>query len=113
MGGFIYGDANEGAGNWPPQIYLMGWNDLPNQIYDPTVISTVLIDGNYDYLTNSLKWAPSDTARVLPSSLFLTGAPTFFSGYTWPWVNPTGTPPLLYTLPAKARYDAGTPFTQP
>jgi hypothetical protein len=31
---------------------------------------------------------------------------------TWPWVNPTGSP-QLYTLPAKARYDAGTPFTQP
>jgi len=58
-GGFIYGDANEGAGNW--QIYLMGWNDLPNQIYDPTVISTVLIDGNYDFVANQVVWAASDT----------------------------------------------------
>jgi hypothetical protein len=30
----------------------------------------------------------------------------------WPWVNPTQAP-LFYTLPAKARYDAGTPFKQP
>jgi hypothetical protein len=45
----------------------------------------------------------------------LTQEPAFFNagkGYTWPWVNPTGSP-QLYTLPAKARYDAGTPFTQP
>jgi hypothetical protein len=38
--------------------------------------------------------------------------PAFFSagrGYAWPWVNPTGSP-QLYTLPAKARYDAGSPF---
>jgi len=60
-------------------------------------------------------WAASDTAHSLPASFYLTQKPAFFSagrGYTWPWVNPTGTP-TLYTLPAKARYDAGTPFKQP
>ena len=115
MGGFINGDANEGPGNWPPQIYMMGWNDLPNQTYDPAVISTALIDGNYDFLTDRVLWTAKDTAHTLPVSLFLTGKPAFFSvgaGYTWPWVNPTQAP-LFFTLPAKARYDAGTPFKQP
>ena len=115
MGGFIYGDASEGAGNWPPQIYMMGLDDLPNQIYDPIVIATALIDGNYDFVTNQVAWAATDTAHTLPNSLFLTQEPAFFnagSGYTWPWVNPTGAP-VFYTLPAKARYDAGTPFVQP
>jgi hypothetical protein len=50
----------------------------------------------------------------LPNSLYLSGKPGFFnagSGYTWPWVDPVnGT---TYKLPAKARFDAGTPFTQP
>jgi hypothetical protein len=115
MGGFIYGDANEGPSNFPPQIYMMGWNDLPNQIYDPAVISTALIDGNYDFVTDRVLWTAKDTAHTLPASLFLTGKPAFFSvgvGYTWPWVNPTQAP-LFYKLPAKARYDAGTPFKQP
>jgi hypothetical protein len=114
MSGFIYGDANQGNGQWPSQIYMMGWNDLPNQVYDPTTISTALIDGNYDYLTNSQIWASGDTSHTLPNSLYLSQAPTFFSegsGYTWPWVDPGNG--VAHTLPAKARYDAGTPFTQP
>jgi hypothetical protein len=60
-------------------------------------------------------WASSDTSHTLPNSLYLTQKPAFFNagrGYTWPWVNPTGSP-QLYTLPAKARYEAGTPFAQP
>src|SRR5262249_28508128 len=37
--------------------------------------------------------------------------PAFFGSNTWPWVDPTtGT---IATLPAKARYDAGTPNQVP
>jgi hypothetical protein len=74
-----------------------------------------IVDGNFDFGTNTIQWASNDTARVLPDSMYLTRKPAFFDagrGYTWPWVNPTGSPPL-YTLPAKSRYDAGTPFMQP
>jgi hypothetical protein len=98
-----------------PAIWLLGWDDLPNRLTDPNVASTATTDGNYDYVTNSVTWASSDTAHTLPDSFYLTRKPAFFkagSGYTWPWVNPAGSP-QLYTLPAKARYDAGTPFTQP
>jgi hypothetical protein len=112
MGAFIYGDRVLPDGDWPPQILMMGWDDLPNQVYDPNVISTNFVDGNYDYRTYSVKWAPSDTTHTLPNSLFLTKAPAFFAGYTWPWVDSTGSA-KTYTLPAKARYDAGMPFTQP
>lgn len=83
--------------------------------YDPNVAAKAIQDGNFDYLTNSVTWASSDTRHTLPNSLYLRQKPAFFkagSGYTWPWVNPAGSPEL-YTLPAKARYDAGTPFTQP
>lgn len=82
---------------------------------DGNVANTAIRDGNFDYVSNSVTWAASDTAHILPNSLYLTQKPTFFnagSGYAWPWVNPTGSP-QLHTLPAKARYDAGTPFTQP
>jgi hypothetical protein len=96
-------------------IWELGWVDISPQGYDPNVASTAIQDGNYDYLTNTIHWASSDTAHTLPNSLYLSGKPAFFNageGYTWPWVNPTGSPQLS-TLPAKARYDAGTPFTQP
>jgi hypothetical protein len=45
------------------------------------------------------------------ATFYLTGKPSFFGANTWPWVDPTaGT---IYTLPAKARYNAGTPNTVP
>jgi hypothetical protein len=101
--------------NGSPGIYMLGWNDKPPYNSDPDVAKTAIIDGNFDYLSNSVSWASSDSTHTLPNSLYLHRTPAFFnagSGYTWPWVNPTGTP-QLYTNPAKARYDAGTPFTQP
>ncbi len=107
MKNFIYGDEVLGNGDWPAQILMMGWDDEPDQVYDANVIATNLVDGNYDYRTRKVHW--SDTAHRLPDSLFLTQAPSFFAGYTWPWVDPTGTT-KLYALPAKDRYDAGRPF---
>ena len=72
-----------------------------------------VLDGNYDYKSDFIQWASNDTAHVLPSSLYLSSVPSFFSGYTWPWVVPENATTQLYTLPAKARFEAGTPFTQP
>ena len=98
-----------------PGVWMLGWDSGRPHPIDPNVASTAIRDGNFDYLTNSVFWAWTNTAHTLPNSLYLPHKPAFFnagSGYTWPWVNPTGSP-QLYTLPAKARYDAGTPFTQP
>jgi hypothetical protein len=106
------GGSNSIPGNC---IWDLGWVDISPQGYDPNTAATAIQDGNYDYLTNTIDWASTDTAHTLPNSLYLTQKPGFFNvgeGYTWPWVNPTGSP-QLYTLPAKVRYDAGTPFTQP
>jgi hypothetical protein len=99
----------------PPCIWLLGWDNLPHQLDDPNVTETAIRDANFDYVTNTVVWAANDTAHTLPNSLYLTRKPAFFDtgkGYTWPWVNPTGSP-QVYALPAKVRYDAGTPFTQP
>jgi hypothetical protein len=106
-------------------VFLLGYTDnqrYPARTHDPkadftfsTPPGTTIAHGNYDYLNNIVNWAPDNGSHTLPKSLYLTQEPAFFSagkGYTWPWVNPTGSP-QLYTLPAKARYDAGTPFTQP
>jgi hypothetical protein len=98
-----------------PGIWLLGWEDLPNQLDDPKVAETAIRDGNFDYVTNKAVWAANDMAHALPDSFYLTQKPAFFDagkGYTWPWVDPAGSQ-QLYALPAKARYDAGTPFAQP
>jgi hypothetical protein len=112
--GWVY-DGIGGVNAFPPTaIWQLGWMDITPQGYDPNVAATAIRHGNYDYVTNSVKWA-ENLPQTLPNSLYLNGKPAFFnagSGYTWPWVNPTGSP-QLFTLPAKARYDAGLPFTQP
>jgi hypothetical protein len=80
---------------------------------DPKVAETILRDGNFDYATNELRWhgiggPPSTTppsASTLPDSLYLTEKPAFFEDNPWPWVDPAGST-KVYTLPAKARFDA-------
>jgi len=107
MNGWVYETTVGGK----PGIWMLGW-DFGT---DAQVSATTLRHGNFDYLTNSVKWDPTISDHALANSLYLTEKPAFFkagSGYTWPWVDPAGST-KLYTLPAKARYDAGTPFTQP
>ena len=69
----------------------MGWGkSYPT---DADVSATAIRDGNFDYVTNTVVWDPAITAHTLPNSLYLTQKPAFFnagSGYTWPWVEPTG-----------------------
>jgi len=82
-----------------------------------------IMNGNYNYWNDAISWASNDTNHALPSSLYLNGKPAFFSGasctYAWPWVDPVGGTPIHNNScggsgnPAKARYDAGTPFAQP
>ena len=84
---------------------------------------TTIAHGNYDYFTNAVTWDPNISDQTLPNSMYLSSEPAFFtagSGYSWPWVTPTGASQIqsgcggtCSGLPAKARFDAGTPFTQP
>ena len=114
MGGWSY-DVTGAKGMLTPAIWLLGWDDISPQPYDAATAATTIRHGNFDYLTNTLRWDPDAPDHTLPASLYLSKKPDFFnagSGYTWPWVDPVGTT-KLYTLPAKARYDAGTPFAQP
>ncbi len=120
MSGWIYNGTWGGSSS----ILLLGY-DSCNGTMDPEVAATADVDGNYDYVQDKVTWAASDTAHTLPNSLYLTQAPAFFStgsGYPWPWTNPLGSPQVPTNcgpsrtntcLPAKARYEAGTPFTQP
>jgi hypothetical protein len=114
MAGWTY-DVQGPGGMRTPAIWLLGWDDGAPLPYDATVAARTVRHGNFDYLTNGVVWDPSSGDHALPPSLYLTQAPAFFKkgkGYTWPWVDPVG-PTKLFTLPAKARFDAGTPFVQP
>jgi len=114
MAGWTY-DVTGPMGMRTPAIWLLGWDDISPQPYDPATATTTIRHGNFNYLTNIVQWEPNIADRALPTSLYLSKKPDFFnagSGYTWPWVDPEGAT-KLYTLPAKARYDAGTPFAQP
>ncbi len=84
-----------------PSIWLLGYDPQHwEQAADPKVLSTVLREGNFDYVTNTVKW--DTAAQAIPNSLYLTSKPAFFGNNPWPWVDPTGAT-KLYTLPAKAR----------
>jgi len=118
MTGWVYEDLGNGSGQntWGSGFYIwrlgydpQHWEQSP----DPKLRSTVLRDGNFDYLTNTVKW--DRTAQPLPASLYLTSKPAFFGTSVWPWVDPLGATKLS-VLPARQRYDAmvgGTPPAAP
>ncbi|HET6413608.1 MAG TPA: hypothetical protein VFG53_16225 [Anaeromyxobacter sp.] len=84
--------------------------------------ATILRMGNWNWGTNvGQHWQglggagtpdnPPNPLPAIPNSLYLTSKPSFFGSNPWPWVDPTtGT---TYVLPARARFDAGTPNTVP
>jgi len=75
-----------------------------NALTDPC---QTIVDGNYDYVTNSVHWATNDTAHTLPSSLYLSVPPVFFGSATWPPVDPIT--PAINAIPAYARWLACQP----
>ena len=101
--------AGSNAGWSDPNIWRLGYDGARWTMHpDPKVLSTVIRDGNYDFLTNSQKWHNTPGGFAMPSSLYLRAKPSFFGNNPWPWVDPSnGT---LGTLPAKARFDNGTYF---
>jgi len=105
-----YVDAATTSASWGPTIWLLGWNALGNNTVDPQVAATAIQDGNWDSYLGQQTWL-TDAPASLPDSMYLSCKPAFFGSDTWPWLDPsTGT---IYTLPAKARFDAGTPNTVP
>src|SRR5438105_1040409 len=87
------------VGLWRLGYNPENWSAPP----DKNVTGTVLREGNYDYATNQVRWG--NGPQQLPASLYLASKPAFFGNSPWPWVDPTGAT-KLYTLPARARFDA-------
>jgi len=105
--GFAYEDfypwEDDPIGLWRLGYTPEDWNAPP----DPLVVETVHRHANWDYATDSVHWQPGYD-QTLPDSFYLAGKPPFFGDNPWPWVDATGAT-QLYTLPARARYDAGLP----
>jgi hypothetical protein len=106
--GFAYEDfwpwKDDPIGLWRLGYTATDWNAQP----EARVVNTSHRHANFDYATNSVRWA-SGFDQTLPDSLYLTSKPGFFGNNPWPWVDATGTT-KLYTLPARSRFDAGTPI---
>lgn len=108
---FVYESEWPWTGN-VASMFKLGYNpENWNAPPDPKVLSTLVRGGNYDYATNQVHWE-NIPEQTLPNSLYLTAKPSFFGSHVWPWVDPVGTT-KVYELPARARFDAGTPFADP
>ena len=110
-------------------IWMTGWNsDAANTTKtDPNLTASIgafiFRHGNYDYVDGKIVDWTSGYSQALPNSFYLSSAPEFFEAgtckYPWPWVTPARSSPIQTNscggsgLPAKARYDAGTPFVRP
>jgi hypothetical protein len=109
--GNVLGEEGQMAG-WTYEVWSektvwkLGYDPTHwEQAADPKVKSTTIRDGNFDYLTNQVRWdrAPA----TLPPSLYLRAKPAFFGSSPWPWVDPTGDT-KLGVLPARRRFDQGS-----
>jgi hypothetical protein len=87
-----------------------------HRIHDPKVNQTILRNGNFDYVTNTVRWGEDDANdpqfpgldRVLPDSLYLSAKPSWWGNRPWPYIQPEATT-KVNSLPAKDRYDGILP----
>jgi hypothetical protein len=124
--------AEFGPGQSNNGIWASGWAAGGDQNSDPSLDGVngtqyIFKNGNFDYVSNAVIDNAAGYSQSFPNSFYLPSsgatAPSFFTAgtctYPWPWVT-ANTSPYIHTnscggsgLPAKARYDAGTPFVPP
>ena len=65
--------------NWTDRdIWKLGYDPERWGMYpDPKTLSTVIRDGNYDFLTNSQRWHNTPGGFAIPNSMYLTSKPAF------------------------------------
>ncbi len=93
---------------------MLGWNDGGAYALDSYVTSTSIRDGNWDTYLGHQTWLTNSRGRrERQFKLLVSGqrSGVLRAGNTWPWVDPaTGT---VHSLPAQARFAAGTPNIVP
>jgi hypothetical protein len=105
------GGAYDTSSSLPPANYGVAAGVLPNASYTQHAIDMIFRHGNWDSVRGTVTWDPGYSNHTLPDSLYLSGKPAFFGSLTWPWVNPNGATAAarVATLPARQRFDSGTP----
>jgi uncharacterized repeat protein (TIGR02543 family) len=138
MSGWVYSNVGVAEGQKDKSIWMTGW--VGGGSADPYLTSASGTDtcdgstppgcayffrhGNYDTVTASVADYQSGYSQTLPNSFYLASIPASFTSgasctYGWPWVTAGGSTQIQSNscggsgLPAKARFDAGTPFKQP
>lgn len=124
-GSYVYGAGASFSGR---DMWRSGWagSEWPGNDanLDGAVARFIFKNGNYDYVNSAIVDFATGYAHTFPNSLYLSSTPAYFgpgasNTYTWPWIDSTSGTPVKSNsgggsgLPAKARYDAGTPFSQP
>jgi hypothetical protein len=99
------------------QTHWMGINNICNKPGEAacTASNTGIICTDVVLCAGQYTTAPAVSA--LPNSLYIPASmqpPPFFNGSTWPWIDGTNAAnPIPGTLPARMRFDAGTPNVVP
>ena len=126
-GAFCGGGTCSGGFTQNKAIWMSGWVGGEEPSTDPNLTTNtnpwVFRNGNYDYVNGSVVDNAGGYSQAFPNSLYTASAPSFFSKgsctYPWPWVTPSGSSKIQTNscsgsgLPAQARWNNGTPFTQP
>ncbi len=115
-----YSRIYEASGNsfQSPQIYRLGYPDMGNRsyngtgsnpssptYYDTNVKATLIRHGNFDYVNQSVIWDPAIANHVLPASLYLSSAPSWFGSLAFPAIGPD-VAGYRQDTPASARWAA-------
>jgi len=74
----------------------------------PNPTATLIYHGNYNFKDAAQIWDPNIPDHTIPSSLFLSGKPTWFGSLTWPAFDPASPNPSVDAIPAGYRYVHGT-----
>ena len=98
--------------NWGGTMWMVCWQNNDNVGDGGKCQSTLLRDGDYNYVTKEVHWhgvggtgvnngltAPANS--TLPASMYLTSKPAFFGSNPWPWVDGSNaTNPVPGQLPS-------------
>ena len=79
---------DDGSGGSRPTMFRFGYSSAGGSHTDSLPYSTVILHGNYDFVSDSVHdWASPD--HTLPISLYYTAKPAFFGNLAWPPYNST------------------------
>ena len=78
-------NAGQTWDNADRSIWLLG---VTCEVEGPEVLPSLFRHGNFDYITNSVKWDSTVSDHTLPPSLYLQSAPSFWGKTPWPAIGP-------------------------